>query len=58
VHWRGETAPLTGAFLHESDGLLALPQSMKTFCVHGWLIVEVEADDGTVRSAMLRWRRW
>ncbi len=29
--------------------LLALPQSsMKTFAFHGWLIVEVEADDGTV----------
>jgi L-alanine-DL-glutamate epimerase-like enolase superfamily enzyme len=49
VQWRGETAPLPVHFCTNPMDLLALPQSsMKTFAFHGWLIVEVEADDGTV----------
>jgi L-alanine-DL-glutamate epimerase-like enolase superfamily enzyme len=49
VQWRGETAPLPPHFCTNPMDLLALPQSsMKTFAFHGWLIVEVEADDGTV----------
>ncbi|MGC2300855.1 MAG: L-rhamnonate dehydratase [Acidobacteriaceae bacterium] len=49
VQWRGETTPLPAHFCTNPMDLLALPQSsMKTFTFHGWLIVEVEADDGTV----------
>jgi L-rhamnonate dehydratase len=49
VQWRGETTPLPAHFCTNPMDLLGLPQSsMKTFAFHGWLIVEVEADDGTV----------
>jgi L-rhamnonate dehydratase len=49
VQWRGETTPLPPHFCTNPMDLLALPQSsMKTFAFHGWLIVEVESDDGTV----------
>jgi L-alanine-DL-glutamate epimerase-like enolase superfamily enzyme len=49
VQWQGETTPLPAHFCTNPMDLLALPQSsMKTFAFHGWLIVEVEADDGTV----------
>jgi L-rhamnonate dehydratase len=49
VQWQGETAPLPAHFCTNPMDLLSLPQSsMKTFAFHGWLIVEVEADDGTV----------
>ncbi len=49
VQWQGETPPLPAHFCTNPMDLLALPQSsMKTFAFHGWLIVEVEADDGTV----------
>ena len=47
AQWQGETAPLPPHFCTNPMDLLALPQSsMKTFAFHGWLIVEVEADDG------------
>jgi L-rhamnonate dehydratase len=49
VQWQGETTPLPAHFCTNPMDLLSLPQSsMKTFAFHGWLIVEVEADDGTV----------
>ncbi|MGD0368933.1 MAG: L-rhamnonate dehydratase [Acidobacteriaceae bacterium] len=49
VQWQGETTPLPAHFCTNPMDLLALPRSsMKTFAFHGWLIVEVEADDGTV----------
>ncbi|MGA9982360.1 MAG: L-rhamnonate dehydratase [Acidobacteriaceae bacterium] len=49
AQWQGETAPLPAHFCTNPMDLLALGQSsMKTFAFHGWLIVEVEADDGTV----------
>lgn len=49
VQWSGETAPLPPHFCTNPMDLLALPQSsMKTFVFHGWLIVEVESDDGLV----------
>ncbi len=49
VQWTGETQPLPPHFCTNPMDLLALPQSsMKTFTFHGWLIVEVESDDGLV----------
>jgi L-rhamnonate dehydratase len=49
VQWSGETAPLPPHFCTNPMDLLALPQaSMKTFTFHGWLIVEVESDDGLI----------
>ncbi len=49
AQWSGETAPLPPHFCTNPMDLLALPQSsMKTFTFHGWLIVEVESDDGQV----------
>ncbi len=49
VQWSGETAPLPPHFCTNPMDLLQLPQSsMKTFAFHGWLIVEVESDDGLV----------
>jgi L-alanine-DL-glutamate epimerase-like enolase superfamily enzyme len=49
VQWSGETAPLPAHFCTNPMDLLALPQvSMKTFTFHGWLIVEVESDDGLI----------
>jgi L-rhamnonate dehydratase len=49
VQWSGETAPLPPHFCTNPMDLLALPQaSMKTFTFHGWLIVEMESDDGLI----------
>jgi L-rhamnonate dehydratase len=49
AQWSGETAPLPPHFCTNPMDLLALPHSsMKTFAFHGWLIVEVESDDGLV----------
>ena len=49
AQWRGETTPLPPHFCTNPMDLLSLPQaSMKTFTFHGWLIVEVETDDGLV----------
>lgn len=49
VQWSGETAALPPHFCTNPMDLLALPQSsMKTFAFHGWLIVEVESDDGLI----------
>jgi L-rhamnonate dehydratase len=49
VSWRGKTAPLGPHFCTNPMDLLTLPESsMSTFTFHGWLIVEVFADDGNV----------
>lgn len=49
VQWSGNTAPLPPHFCTNPMDLLELPQSsMKTYAFHGWLIVEVESDDGLV----------
>lgn len=49
VQWSGNTAPLPRHFCTNPMDLLELPQSsMKTYAFHGWLIVEVESDDGLV----------
>ncbi len=49
VQWRGETKPLPPHFCTNPMDLLSLPQaSMKTFTFHGWLIVEVETNDGLI----------
>lgn len=49
VQWSGETTPLPVHFCTNPMDLLALPQSsMKTFAFHGWLIVEIETDDGLI----------
>jgi L-rhamnonate dehydratase len=49
VSWRGKTIPLPPHFCTNPMDLLELPQaSMSTFTFHGWLIVEVFADDGSV----------
>ena len=45
----GQDRPFAGAFLHQSYGLLNLPEaSMQTFAFHGWLVVEIFTDDGLV----------
>ena len=49
VRWRGETVPLPPHFCTNPMDLLSLPEaSMQTFTFHGWLVVEVFADDGSV----------
>ncbi len=49
AQWTGETAPLPPHFCTNPMDLLGLPSSsMKTFAFHGWLLVEVETDDGLV----------
>jgi L-rhamnonate dehydratase len=49
VRWRGETVPLPAHFCTNPMDLLALPEaSMQTFTFHGWLIVEIFADNGLV----------
>jgi L-alanine-DL-glutamate epimerase-like enolase superfamily enzyme len=49
VSWRGRTVPLPPHFCTNPMDLLDLPQaSMSTFTFHGWLVVEVFADDGSV----------
>jgi L-rhamnonate dehydratase len=49
VSWRGKTVPLPPHFCTNPMDLLDLPQaSMSTFTFHGWLVVEVFADDGSV----------
>jgi L-rhamnonate dehydratase len=49
LRWRGKIAPLPPHFCTNPMDLLELPEaSMQTFTFHGWLIVEVFADDGHV----------
>jgi L-alanine-DL-glutamate epimerase-like enolase superfamily enzyme len=49
LRWRGKTRPLPPHFCTNPMDLLELPeQSMRTFAFHGWLVVEVCADDGQV----------
>ncbi len=49
VEWRGKTVPLPPHFCTNPMDLLALPEaSMRTFTFHGWLVVEIFTDDGTV----------
>lgn len=49
VEWRGKTAPLPPHFCTNPMDLLSLDAaSMHTFTFHGWLLVEVFADDGSV----------
>jgi L-rhamnonate dehydratase len=49
VSWRGKTVPLPPHFCTNPMDLLDLPQaSMSTFTFHGWLAVEIFADDGSV----------
>ena len=49
AQWSGETVALPPHFCTNPMDLLELPQaSMKTFTFHGWLIVEVETDEGLV----------
>jgi L-alanine-DL-glutamate epimerase-like enolase superfamily enzyme len=49
VRWRGETVPLPPHFCTNPMDLLSLPEaSMQTFTFHGWLVVEIFADDGSV----------
>jgi L-rhamnonate dehydratase len=49
VNWRGKTVPLPAHFCTNPMDLLDLPQaSMSTFTFHGWLVVEIFADDGSV----------
>ena len=49
VRWRGKTVPLPPHFCTNPMDLLGLPEaSMQTFTFHGWLIVQVFTDDGSV----------
>src|SRR5271154_2525067 len=50
VRWRGKTVPLPPHFCTNPMDLLTLEEkaSMQTFTFHGWLIVEIFADDGHV----------
>jgi len=49
VSWRGKTVALPPHFCTNPMDLLDLPQaSMSTFTFHGWLVVEIFADDGSV----------
>jgi L-alanine-DL-glutamate epimerase-like enolase superfamily enzyme len=49
VEWRGKTVPLPPHFCTNPLDLLQLPQaSMGTFTFHGWLVVEIMADNGLV----------
>jgi L-rhamnonate dehydratase len=47
MRWRGKTVPLPPHFCTNPMDLLNLPEaSMQTFAFHGWLVVEIFADDG------------
>jgi len=49
VEWRGKTVPLPPHFCTNPMDVLALSDaSMKTFTFHGWLVVEIFADNGLV----------
>jgi L-rhamnonate dehydratase len=49
LRWRGKTVPLPPHFCANPMDLLELQEeSMRTFTFHGWLVVEVFADDGHV----------
>jgi len=49
VRWRGKTTPLPLHFCTNPMDLLAFGDaSMQTFTFHGWVIVEIFADDGSV----------
>jgi len=49
VNWHGKTVPLPAHFCTNPVDPLDLPQaSMSTFTFHGWLVVEIFADDGSV----------
>ena len=49
MRWRGKTVPLPPHFCTNPMDLLSLPEaSMQTFTFHGWLVVEIFADDGLV----------
>ncbi len=49
VRWRGKTVPLPPHFCTNPMDVLELPDaSMRTFTFHGWLLVEVFADNGMV----------
>jgi L-rhamnonate dehydratase len=49
VRWCGKTVPLPPHFCTNPMDLLQLPESsMQTFTFHGWLLVEIFADDGHV----------
>ena len=49
ARWRGETVPLPPHFCTNPMDLLSLPEaSMQTFTFHGWLVVEIFADNGLV----------
>jgi L-rhamnonate dehydratase len=49
VRWRGKTVPLPPHFCTNPMDLLELPEaSMSTFTFHGWLVVEIFADNGLV----------
>jgi L-alanine-DL-glutamate epimerase-like enolase superfamily enzyme len=49
VHWRGKIVPLPPHFCTNPMDLLQVQSSsMSTFTFHGWLVVEVIADNGLV----------
>jgi L-alanine-DL-glutamate epimerase-like enolase superfamily enzyme len=49
VEWRGKTVPLPHHFCTNPMDVLSFSDaSMKTFTFHGWLIVEIFADNGLV----------
>ena len=49
VSWHGKTVALPPHFCTNPMDLLDLPQaSMSTFTFHGWLVVEIFADDGSL----------
>ena len=53
VHWRGKIVPLPPHFCTNPMDLLQVQSSsMSTFTFHGWLVVEVIADNGLVISAI------
>src|SRR5256885_6790719 len=49
VEWRGKTVPLPPHFCTNPMDVLAIaPATMGTFTFHGWLVVEIFADNGLV----------
>ena len=49
VEWRGKTTPLPPHFCTNPMDLLSIQNSsMSTFTFHGWLICEIETDNGLV----------
>ncbi len=49
VEWRGKTVPLPPHFCTNPMDVLSIQQSsMSTFTFHGWLICEIETDQGLV----------